>query len=293
MNKEEKFLNIIKSTLKDATFIGDDCAYIEEFNLTISQDTLIEDVHFSLEYMTPYEIGQKALLVNISDILASGARPYGATISLSGKLDEGFISEFYKGIEEVAKEHNLKILGGDLTGGDKIAVSISILGNAKKRKISSRKNAKTGYIVAIKGIFGRSHLGFLELTKGENGNFSKYHKKPELYPKTARMISENCKEEYALMDSSDGLFDCLKKITKESKAGASIGYNLIPKATNDFNTTLFGGEDFALVGAFSKDDFEKLQNLGAELTKIGEIIEKEGVFVDNEEILEDKSYEHF
>ena len=86
MNKEEKFLNIIKSTLKDATFIGDDCAYIEEFNLTISQDTLIEDVHFSLEYMTPYEIGQKALLVNISDkVMAADlytASPSGQTTDL-------------------------------------------------------------------------------------------------------------------------------------------------------------------------------------------------------------------
>ncbi len=293
MNKEEKFLNIIKNTLNNSELIGDDCAYIEDFGLTISQDTLIEDVHFSLKYMTPFEVGEKALLVNISDILASGAKPYGATISLSGKLDEEFILDFYKGIDEISKEYGLKILGGDLTRGEKIAISISILGNAKNCKISSRKNAKIGYVIAVKGIFGRSHLGLLELNKGYIGEFSKYHKKPELYSKTAEIISANCKEKYALMDSSDGLYDCLNKITKESRVGASINYTSIPKATDDFNTTLFGGEDFALVGAFSKNDFENLQNLGANLVKIGEIIEKQGVFVDNKEILEDKSYEHF
>ena len=293
MNKEEKFLNIIKKSLSCTKYIGDDCAYLEDFGLTISHDTLIEDVHFKRSYMTPFEIAQKALLVNISDILASGANPYGATISISGKLNENFISDFYNGIDEIAQKYKLKILGGDLTGGEKIAISISILGDVKNRRISSRKNAKIGYIIATKGIFGRSHLGLIELQRGTAGEFSKYHKKPELYPEASKIIAENCANDYALMDSSDGLYDALNKISKESNAGANIDFNLIPKAIDDFSTTLFGGEDFSLVGAFEEKDFKNLQNLGAGLVKIGEIIEKKGIFVDNKKILEDKSYEHF
>ena len=96
MNKEFKLLNIISNALSDSSYLGDDCAYLNKYNLAISSDSLIEDVHFSREFMTPSEIARKALLVNISDILASGAKPICATINLSGKLNEVFINEFYK-----------------------------------------------------------------------------------------------------------------------------------------------------------------------------------------------------
>ena len=75
MNKEFEFLNIISNTLSDNSFLGSDCAYLDEYKIAISKDILIEDVHFSLSFMTPTEIARKALLVNISDILASGAKP--------------------------------------------------------------------------------------------------------------------------------------------------------------------------------------------------------------------------
>ena len=137
MNKEFEFLNIISSTLSNSNYLGDDCAYLDEYKLAISSDSLIEDVHFSRHYMTPFEIAQKALLVNISDILASGAIPKYATINLSGKLNNDFISDFYKGINELANIYNLKIIGGDLTKSDKITISITIFGDYKNRQISN------------------------------------------------------------------------------------------------------------------------------------------------------------
>ena len=65
MNKEFEFLEIISNTLSDSSYLGDDCAYLNDYQLAISSDSLIEDVHFSLEYMNAYEIAQKAFLVNI------------------------------------------------------------------------------------------------------------------------------------------------------------------------------------------------------------------------------------
>ena len=93
MSKELKFLDIISKTLDNSSYLGDDCAYLKEYNLAISSDSLIEDVHFSISFMSPYEIAKKAMLVNISDILASGAIVKYATINLSGKLDENFIGK--------------------------------------------------------------------------------------------------------------------------------------------------------------------------------------------------------
>ena len=165
MLKEFEFLNIINKTLSKNGHIGDDCAFLKEYGLCISTDTLVEDVHFSFKYMNVFEVAKKAMLVNISDILASGAIPKYAQIALSGKLNKKFTENFYKGIEEVAKEYDVEIIGGDLTGGDKISITITIFGDAKNRNISSRSHAKEGYVVAVAGVFGSSAKGFSELQK--------------------------------------------------------------------------------------------------------------------------------
>lgn len=149
MKKEEKFLNIISKTLNKTSYLGDDCAYLKEYSIVVSSDALIEGVHFDLNTISPYFLGKKSLLVNISDILASGALPKYLTVSLSGRLNEDFIKNFYTGANEICKKYGLEIIGGDLTGGDKIGVSITIFGDTKNRNISSRKNAKPDYTVLL------------------------------------------------------------------------------------------------------------------------------------------------
>ena len=96
--KEKEFINIIKKTL-NSQYIGDDCAYLKELNIVVTQDSLVEGVHFVRNQMTAYQLGCKAVSVNISDILASGAEPAYLTIALSlpEDVDGTFIKEFYKG----------------------------------------------------------------------------------------------------------------------------------------------------------------------------------------------------
>jgi len=313
MNKEEVFLKKIAKTLDNSSFLGDDCAYLEEYNLAISTDTLIEDVHFKLGQkngaISPYALGKKALLVNISDILASGAKPEYLTISLSGNLDADFIENFYKGINDVCRKYGLKVIGGDLTGGSKVSVSITIFGNTKGRTVSSRAKAKEGYIVLLAGEHGSSATGFkilsgkLNINEAENKHFINAHIEPKLYPKISETIALNCKKPYAMMDTSDGLYDALKKISESSKTGFSINFDKIPKKSvqykdnttiPDFNTVLFGGEDYGLLICISKDDFsafgEKLISLGA--AKIGTVT-KEKILINGKEIDRDLRFEHF
>ena len=136
---EQNFLKIIKETLRDNSHLGDDCAILPEFNLAISQDSLVEGVHFDLSLISPYELGKKSAIVNISDVLASGARPKYLTVSLSGNLDNDFIKSFYEGINEICLQFDVEVIGGDLTKGEKVVVSICALGDIKNRNISSRK----------------------------------------------------------------------------------------------------------------------------------------------------------
>ena len=73
--KELEYLEIINDTLSDTTLLGDDCAYLKEFDICITQDTLVEGIHFTLDTTTPFELGQKAVNVNLSDLAASGSKP--------------------------------------------------------------------------------------------------------------------------------------------------------------------------------------------------------------------------
>ena len=289
MNKEFRFLNIVSNKLSDSSFLGDDCAYLDEYKIAISSDSLIEDVHFSRHFMNPYEIARKAMLVNISDILASGAKPIYATINLSGKIDEDFVQEFYKGINSIEKEYNLKIIGGDLTKSEKLAISITIIGSYKGRKISSRKNAYPNYIVATVGEFGSSAQGLEDLINGISDNyFINYHKNPKLYPKISSLISKNIEKPYAMMDSSDGLVDCLSQIATKSNIRINIDYDKIPHKTINKDFILYGGEDYSLVVCLDENDFNKIDGL----TKIGTCVSGRGVYVDNKKI-EYKGYNHF
>jgi len=317
LKKEALFLNIISKTLDESEFLGDDCAYLPEYNLVISTDALIEDVHFSLNTISPYGLGKKALLVNVSDILASGAVPKYSTITLSGNLNEKFIKEFYKGVNEICKKFDLKIIGGDLTGGEKIGISVTVLGDTKNRSISSRKNAKPGYTVLLAGYHGSSATGLKILndikeqlpskqllqkklpaenffTKEAEEYFIKSHLEPVLYPKISEIVSKNCKN-YAMMDTSDGLYDGLKKISEASNTGFKIKYDRILKKIDDFNAVMFGGEDYGLLICLKDDDYKKVYPLleHEDITVIGKVTDDKKIIVDDKEITEDLSYEHF
>ena len=108
--KEKEFIQIIKSTL-ESEYIGDDCAYLKDLGIVITQDSLVEDVHFSMKYMTPYQLGYKSVMVNISDICASGAEPKYLTIALSLPkiVDEVFVKEFMKVQKRLQKMSKLLV----------------------------------------------------------------------------------------------------------------------------------------------------------------------------------------
>lgn len=269
--KEQKFLKIISKTLSNSDFLGDDCAILKKFNLAMTMDTLIQDVHFDLKLTSPFNLGKKAVLVNLSDILASGAKPYGVLISLSGNLSVDFVKEFYLGVNEICNRHNISVLGGDLTKADKIIISIAAIGDIKNRKISSRKNAKNGYVVAVSGFFGSSEAGRLNCPQ-----LLEKHLVPVLQFKTANAIATKAQKPYAMMDSSDGLLDCLSQISHFSNVGIKIDYDKIPRETEDKNLVLFGGEDYSLVCCLHASDFKNVKGL----TKIGIVTDEMGVFVD-------------
>ena len=268
--KELHFLEIIKEHIGEE-FIGDDCAYLKDFGLVITQDNLVEDIHFKREWITPFQLGYKSVAVNISDVLASGAKPEYITVALSlpKTINSDFIEQFYKGAQKALG--GIKIVGGDITGSDKIFISITALGSTKGRNISSRCNAKVSDVVITKGEFGASSRGLKELQNGilSSENIKK-HLEPSLEIDFSEQIAKNIQTKYAMMDTSDGLADALFRIATASGVKIVVDYSKIPG--NNIYTpeeVLFGGEDYKLVAVVAKDELYKISNY----TIIGEVLE--------------------
>ena len=289
--REDELLTIIKSVIGDQ-YIGDDCAYIKELGIVVSQDSLVEDIHFSLNYFTPYQLGYKSATVNISDILASGGLPKYLTISLSfpKHITNEFVKEFYSGINQATKEYgDIKVIGGDLTGAEKIMVSITAIGCVGKRKVSSRSNAQTGQVIVTTGEHGSSGGGLKLLQNGifEPKPLVESHLCPKLDYDKVKPLPEIIKTDYAMMDSSDGLVDTLFKIGQASNKTLRVDFDkliynkeLEKVFPNDYKELiLYGGEDYRIIATVPKEIAERLN-----LTIIGEVEERQGdtpLIIDN------------
>ena len=250
---EKEFITIIKNTLK-SDYIGDDCAYLKDLGITISQDSLVENVHFLRDKITPWQLGWKTAMVNISDICASGAEPKYLTVALSLPKDikKEFIEEFYAGLKCAC--NGIEIVGGDLTASDKIFISASAIGSTKNRNISSRSNAKIGQKIIISGDCGSSAVGLKHLLENKNtSKFIKKHLEPIAQKEFSKEIATTQKTPYAMMDTSDGLMDALIQIAKASDVVMSIDFAKIPRAKEIENEDnwqdliLFGAEDYQLL----------------------------------------------
>ena len=259
--KEQDFINIIKKQI-GTEYIGDDCAFLKDLGIVITQDSLVEDVHFKLNWCTPFQLGYKAVTVNISDVLASGAEPKYLTIALSlpSNIEDGFIEEFYKGANSALR--GAKIIGGDITGADKVYISITAIGTTSGRKISSRSNAHVGDVVITKGEFGKSSLGLKELmTGGSDSELIRSHLEPQLEENFANEIATQINSEYAMMDTSDGLADALFQIASSSNVSID----------SKFLEGIFGAEDYKLVATVPREFLKKL----TEYEIIGKVVEKQ------------------
>lgn len=307
--QENKLIEIIKNTL-NSKYINDDCAYLEDLGIVITQDSLVEDVHFSLNYTNAFQLGYKSVAVNLSDVYASGAKAKYLTCSLSlpNYIDENFIKEFYEGAKSVNPD--VEIVGGDVTGGNKLFISICAIGDTRNRKISSRSNAKEGYKIITNGVHGSSGAGFELLQKGLNSPqiLIDAHLMPKVDDVLSKEIAFNIKDDYAMMDSSDGLMDALYKISKLSNLTAEVDFNAIPideeiKDFDDYKSKVFfGAEDYKLIACVPEEFLKTLdKNL---YTEIGIMTRKqENVYVKvkfdevlktfTEKDVDEKTFKHF
>ncbi len=302
--------------------VSDDCAFIKtkNDNLIINNDSLVENVHFNDMTICPEDLGWKAVISNISDLLSSGSRKtIGITISLilTTKTEWIWIEELYKGINKALKEYGGIILGGDCSKGNQKAISITAFGI--QGELELRRNAcKPGDIILTTGIHGLSKLGFLiknkinlnkdiSLKKRLISKSIDHFCRPKVYPNFLKNLlktrSNKKMKRIGCTDSSDGLFQALQDLASASKCKAIINYEKIPK-DKDWplgdkwdEYYFFGGEDYELVFSLPKKWAKNLSKLDKNIKEIGFFIEGESSVefkdANKNKLLENSPFKHF
>jgi thiamine-monophosphate kinase len=151
--------------------IGDDAAaYFANNEIQLATvDSLVQDVHFSLSYMSWQELGWKSIAVNLSDIAAMGGFPRYALVSLGLPPDTEVenVIDLYRGMFDIAGKFGLAIVGGDTVNSPVVFVSVTVIGSAgdRKRGMLRRSAAKPGDKIAVTNSLGASAGGLKMLQK--------------------------------------------------------------------------------------------------------------------------------
>ncbi|RRD44112.1 thiamine-phosphate kinase [Buchananella hordeovulneris] len=143
---------------------GDDCAVVGTpgGNVVVTCDLLVEGRHFWLDVSNPCDIGRRAAAQNLADVAAMGATPTAlvCALALPGQLPAQWVVELAYGLGQAAATAGAGVVGGDLTGGSQVAVSITAFGQLAGRAAVTRAGAQPGDVVALAGTVGMSAAGY-------------------------------------------------------------------------------------------------------------------------------------
>ena len=280
--------------------VGDDAAVIVPspgMELLFTTDALVEGAHFKSGLISPFQLGRKAAAVNVSDIAAMGGVPKYllATVAVPASQADSWIQEFSNGMESLAGEFGVTVVGGDLSHSPcGISISITLAGEVEVGCALLRSGAKIKDVVMVTGNVGDSAAG-LELLLGlgtrnkDAEELVQRHLEPRPRVDCGRFLAQN-KLATACIDLSDGLSSDLRRICEASDVGALVDEAKLPLSealrccapslkNKITHYALNGGEDYELLFTVSPEKIEELMERWPAglppITEIGKIVSKE------------------
>jgi thiamine-monophosphate kinase len=275
--------------------IGDDAAAWRGDDSTVlaTTDAMVEGVHFTRG--TPWwELGWKALAVNLSDIAAMGGMPAYALVDLSlpGDSEVEDVARLYRGMADLANQHKVAIVGGNITSAPVVMIAITVIGRGLKEGLLRRSAAVPGDRIAVTGCLGSAAVGLrmlkdnLKLAPETVAFLRKAHLQPQpRIPEGQALVKRGVR---TAIDISDGLVADLGHLCAASKVGATVRVNAVPIhplvkeafGKDALRLALTGGEDYELLFTASERIIDDVKaSLGADcpVTVIGEIGDGAGV----------------
>ena len=233
-----------------ATDIDDDAAQLSGGRV-VTQDALVEGVHFRLDWISWRDLGFRAAAVNLSDLAASGAEPEGLVVTLAapGETAVDDVLELYAGLAEAG----VPVLGGDSSASDRLMLSVTALGRSER--VPGRSGARPGDLLVVTGPLGAAGAAFSE----------------QRYIRPPLRLDEGldlARTAHALIDVSDGIATDARHIAERSGCRLVIELDRVPLADGATIDDLGFGEDYELLAAVPETQG---------YTQIGRCEEGEGV----------------
>jgi thiamine-monophosphate kinase len=255
--------------------IGDDAAVWSPRpgrDIVATADMLVENVHFRLDWTDWRNLGYKALAVNLSDIAAMGAVPRYALVSLGlrGSERDREIIELYQGMNGLAHQCGVGIVGGDISAQLALTIAVTVIGEgpAGRRQVMTRSAARPGDILAVTGPIGLAAAGLrvieLQLNVLDGGPaMEKAFARPRPRIAQGHLLARIGVR--AAMDLSDGLGGDLPKLCRMSGVSAIVDLPRLPVPSavkwafpNWADLALHGGEDYELLFACPLSVFDQV-----------------------------------
>ena len=213
-----------------AVGIEHDAAVVE--GLVVTQDALVEGVHFRFDLLSWRDLGFRAAAVNVSDLSASGAEPLALIVSLGLPGDAAVedVVELYEGLNEVG----VPVRGGDTTRADRVLLSVTALGRAER--VPGRAGARPGDLLVVTGPLGGAGAAF------RAGRLVRPPLRVEEGRRLARVAT-------AMLDLSDGIAPDAGHIAERSGCRLAIDLERVPLAASATIDDLSFGEDYELLAA--------------------------------------------
>jgi thiamine-monophosphate kinase len=296
---------------------GDDCAILARPGAAqlITIDSMVEGVHFDLRWGTAEALGARALTVNLSDIAAMGGVPTSCVINLAIRpgLGPRFFDRLYTGLAAAADAAGVDLLGGNVTSGNVLSITIALLGETGTH-VLRRDAARPADEIFVTGTVGDAALGW-RILAGKlpaRGAPRKFLIDRFLHPSarliagqrlarmspasSARMIPparivkritapRSSTARIAAIDISDGLLQDLGHILDRSGVAAEVDAIAIPLSPayravmgDVLELALSGGEDYELLFCLPPGHAASAltRRLGVPVTRIGKIVRGRG-----------------
>ena len=236
--------------------------------LVVTQDALVEGIHFRLDLLSWRELGFRAAAVNLSDLAACGATPEGLVVTLAvpGSTDLADVVSLYEGIGEAG----VPVIGGDTTASKDVMLSVTALGRSDR--VPGRGGARPGDLLVVTGPLGGAGAAF------RAGRYVR----PPLRLEEGRQLARHA---HALLDLSDGLAKDAGHIAERSGCRLVVELERVTLAEDATTDDLGFGEDYELLAAVEDP---------GEFSVIGRCEEGEGVvLLENGVARSLPAYEHF
>jgi thiamine-monophosphate kinase len=252
--------------------VGDDAAVVRPrpgTELLVTTDVLVEGVDFDLSVWPFERLGEKALVVNLSDVAAMGGRAvaFFVALSLPARARVRDAEALYRGLGRAARRYGVVLAGGDVSAAPCWSIAVTVVGEVARGRALTRSGARPGDLLCATGTLGDSGAGLEllrakgRLPRGLSRARGRWLITRHQAPTPRLAIGERLADQRlatAAIDLSDGLAVDVRRLCEASGVGVEIDLSALPLSmplrayaaavqSDPVDYALGGGEDFELL----------------------------------------------